>query len=219
MSAPPRMTTAQLLAMIDKGAKREDLPTKANGRSVTSTRESAQSAYQKQLDKIERTRVFTGNQKTLTAEKYFTAQKNTQARELIRQRESLISSGVKGTSLDLRTDKAVNVDTTKNLIPDLTINVAPSRPTKIDFSDTTKYKVHGSISNQKSSSPKDNEYEYKSIPNVNYDSNVNNDVSVVNEEIVTKDELVGHVKTVGIGTGVAIASGIIIYLMSKGKLL
>ena len=36
---------------------------------------------------------------------------------------------------------------------------------------------------------------------------------------MTNEELVHHGKTIGIGTGVAVASGIIIYLMSKGKLL
>ncbi len=217
MSAPERLTTAELLAMIDSGAKREDLPTKANGRSVTSTRESATSAYERQLDRIAKTEQFKKAQKTLTAEKYFTPKKNIVARELIRQRESLISAGVKGTSLDLRTDKAVNVDTTKNLIPDLTINVVPTRPAKIDFSDSTKYKVHG-----KTSKPIDNQYQYydnQNIQSVSYDSDINNPASVTNEEVITNEELIEHAKTISIGTGVAIAGGIIIYLMSKGKLI
>lgn len=230
VSPPKRLTTAELRAMISGGATRDELPTKANGRSVTSTRESAQSAYRKQLDKIERTKQFKERQKTLTAEKYFTAEKNTRARELVRQREALISAGVKGTSLDLRTDRAVNVDTTKNVNVDTTKNVKPTF-VKPDFSDTTKYKVHGQTVNyqgqaefnpqvkSKSSNPKNNEYDYTPIESVNYDSDINNPASVTNEQFMTNEELVHHGKTIGIGTGVAVASGIIIYLMTKGKLL
>jgi hypothetical protein len=40
-----RMTTAQLRAMIKEGATRDQLPTKATGGSVSSTRDSASIAY------------------------------------------------------------------------------------------------------------------------------------------------------------------------------
>ena len=66
VSAPQRLTTAQLRAMIGAGSKREDLPTKANGRSVVSTRDSASKAHQAQLDKIARTKSFRERSASLT---------------------------------------------------------------------------------------------------------------------------------------------------------
>ena len=54
MAKPVRMTTAQLRAMISGGATREQLPTKASGQSVSSTRDSANAAY---LAAINRARV------------------------------------------------------------------------------------------------------------------------------------------------------------------
>ena len=66
VSAPQRLTTAQLRAMIGAGSKREDIPTKANGRSVISTRDSASKAHQAQLDKIARTKSFKERSASLT---------------------------------------------------------------------------------------------------------------------------------------------------------
>ena len=63
---PQQMTTAQLKAMISGGAKREDLPTVSNGRSVISTRDSASKAHQAQLDKIARTEKFKKDTYSLT---------------------------------------------------------------------------------------------------------------------------------------------------------
>ena len=60
------MTTAQLKAMISGGAKREDLPTVSNGRSVISTIDSASSAHQAQLDKIASTEKFKKDTYSLT---------------------------------------------------------------------------------------------------------------------------------------------------------
>ena len=54
MPAPERMTTAQLRAMISGGATRSQLPTKASGQSVSSTRDSASIAY---LAAVNRARV------------------------------------------------------------------------------------------------------------------------------------------------------------------
>ncbi len=219
MGKPERMTTSQLLALIDSGAKREDLPTKTNGRSVVSTRESANSAYAKQLAKIEKTRQFKNQQKTLTSNKYFTAQKNTDARELVRQREALIKSGVKGTSLDLRYDSAVNVDTTKNLTPFERSIINIQEKPFFDFSDSSKYLVHGVTKPKGSTNPKNNEYTYNSVIDVNYDSDINNKQSLINEDFTTQEEIMKHVKGVGVGSAVAIGTGIVIYLMSKGKVL
>jgi len=58
MAKPVRMTTAQLRAMISGGATRSQLPTKASGQSVTSTRESANTAYLAQLNRIRVTEEF-----------------------------------------------------------------------------------------------------------------------------------------------------------------
>tara|TARA_R110000803_G_scaffold89924_1_gene157200 strand:+ start:153 stop:950 length:798 start_codon:yes stop_codon:yes gene_type:complete len=59
-----RMTTTQLRAMIAGGATRSQLPTKANGGSVSSTVDSAQRAYLAAIQKAERTRKFKEAQKT-----------------------------------------------------------------------------------------------------------------------------------------------------------
>ena len=53
-----RMTTAQLRAMIAGGATRDELPTKAKGSSVSSTRDSAQIAYLAAINKARRTAEF-----------------------------------------------------------------------------------------------------------------------------------------------------------------
>ena len=62
MSAPQRLTTAQLRAMISGGATREELPTKASGSSVSSTQSSANSAYLAQIKRIQQTAAFRANQ-------------------------------------------------------------------------------------------------------------------------------------------------------------
>ena len=53
-----RMTTAQLRAMIAGGATREQLPTKAGGGSVSSTRDSAQIAYLAAVNRARETAEF-----------------------------------------------------------------------------------------------------------------------------------------------------------------
>jgi hypothetical protein len=68
MAKPKRMTTAELRAMIAGGATRDELPTKAKGGSVTSTRDSASIAY---LEAVNRARI--------TAE--FKAKQQSSARE------------------------------------------------------------------------------------------------------------------------------------------
>jgi hypothetical protein len=68
MSKPVRMTTAELRAMIAGGATRDELPTKAKGGSVSSTRDSASIAY---LEAVNRARI--------TAE--FKAKQQSSARE------------------------------------------------------------------------------------------------------------------------------------------
>lgn len=120
---PQQMTTAQLRAMIKGGASRSDLPTKANGRSVSSTRESATSAYQKQLDRIARTENFKTKYEGKRASDFGIGVpvKYDNIREQMRQREVLIKSGVKGTSFDARYD--TEIDYSKAFIPTVKSNV------------------------------------------------------------------------------------------------
>ena len=60
MSAPQRLTTAQLRAMINQGASRDELP--ASGSSVSSTQSSASAAYLAQIKRIQQTAAFRANQ-------------------------------------------------------------------------------------------------------------------------------------------------------------
>jgi hypothetical protein len=60
MSAPQRLTTDQLRAMINKGASRDELP--ASGSSVSSTQSSANAAYLAQIKRIQQTEAFRANQ-------------------------------------------------------------------------------------------------------------------------------------------------------------
>ena len=60
MSAPQRLTTAQLRAMINQGSSRDELP--ASGSSVSSTQSSASAAYLAQIKRIQQTAAFRANQ-------------------------------------------------------------------------------------------------------------------------------------------------------------
>ena len=74
-----RMTTTQLRAMIEGGATRSQLPTKASGQSVSSTRDSASIAY---LAAVNRARV---------TEEFRAAQQQT-ARQAAEERTALMQS-------------------------------------------------------------------------------------------------------------------------------
>ena len=63
MAKPERMTTAQLRAMISGGATRSQLPTKASGQSVSSTRDSASIAYLAAVNRARVTQEFRDAQK------------------------------------------------------------------------------------------------------------------------------------------------------------
>lgn len=60
MSAPQRLTTDQLRAMINQGASRDELP--ASGSTVSSTQSSASAAYLAQIKRIQQTAAFRANQ-------------------------------------------------------------------------------------------------------------------------------------------------------------
>lgn len=123
MGLHQQMTTVQLRSMISGGATRDELPTKANGRSVISTRDSATSAYQKQLDKIARTTSFKAKYEGKKASDFGIGKpvKYDNIREQMRQREELIKMGVKGTSFDARYD--TEIDYSKAFIPTAKTNV------------------------------------------------------------------------------------------------
>jgi hypothetical protein len=193
---PKPMTTAQLRAMIGAGAKREDLPTKANGRSVSSTRESANKAYRDQLAKIARTKAFKEKQKTLAFPK-----KTNNARELMKEREILINAGVRGSSFDARTDNKITVST------NIPIGKSVNYQGQAEFNPEVKSKTSRPKSNQ-FSPPKQNTL---------YNSDVELNGSVTHIENENDFNKVGE--KVAIGAGVAMVSGIVIYLITKGKML
>ena len=64
MAKPERMTTAQLRAMISGGATRDELPTKAKGGSVSSTRDSASIAHLEAVNRARITAEFKARQQT-----------------------------------------------------------------------------------------------------------------------------------------------------------
>ena len=127
-----RMTTDQLRAMIAGGATREELPTKAGGGSVSSTVDSAQRAYLAAIQKAERTRKFKEAQQT-------TARQQQQQRT-----EDLKRQAAQKAQAEL--DRQARMITVSNNSKNLPNYTAQNQ----DFSDTTKYKVHGnnnSVSN------------------------------------------------------------------------
>ena len=105
-----RMTTAQLRSMIAGGATRSQLPTKASGGSVSSTRDSAQIAYLAAVNRARETAEFR------------TAQTQT-AR----------------TRSMARTAQMISVSENTTVMPSY-----DAQSQTVDFSDTSKYKVHGS---------------------------------------------------------------------------
>jgi len=126
MAAPQRLTTDQLRAMIAGGATREELPTKASGQSVSSTRDSASRAYLAAIQKAERTKKFRAAQITTPRQ---TAQQRTA--ELKKQAVQKAQEEIN------RQARMITVSNNSKNLPNYTAQ------TQRDFSDTTKYKVHG----------------------------------------------------------------------------
>ena len=58
MVKPKPMTTKELRDMISKGATRDQLPTKAKGESIVSTKESSDKAYLKAVNRAKVTAKF-----------------------------------------------------------------------------------------------------------------------------------------------------------------
>ena len=129
-----RMTTDELRAMIAGGATREELPTKAGGGSVSSTVDSAQRAYLAAIQRAERTQKFKEAQQT-------TARIQSQQRT-----EDLKKQAAQKAQAELdRQARMITVSNNSKNLPNYTAQTQ-------DFSDTTKYKVHGNnnpVSNNK----------------------------------------------------------------------
>ena len=120
-----QLTTDKLKEIIASGAKREDLPTKAKGQSVVSTRDSAQRAYLAQLQKIART------------EKFKAAQQTTPRQEAQQRTEDLKKRAAAEAAAARDRVHMITVSNNSKSLPNYTAQ------TQRDFSDTTKYKVHG----------------------------------------------------------------------------
>ena len=146
MSAPQRLTTAQLKAMISGGATREELPSKRGTTGLTggvsSTTDEAQKAYLKRLqiqanvDKIKETRALEAQYGVSIA------RINQQQRT-----EDLKKQAAQKAQAEL--DRQARMITVSNNSSDLPNYTAQ---TQRNFSDTTKYKVHGNnnpVSNNK----------------------------------------------------------------------
>ncbi len=130
-----QLTTDKLKEIIAKGAKREDLPTKAKGQKVTSTRDSAQRAYLAQLQKIARTEKFKAAQGTTAR------QAQQQRTEELKKR-----AAAKAAAEAAKRERMITVSNNSKALPSYTAQ------TQTDFSDVTKYKVHGNnnrVSNNK----------------------------------------------------------------------
>ena len=135
MAAPPRLTTAQLRDMISGGATRDELPTKSSGQSVSSTRDSAQRAYLEAIQKAERTQKFRAAQ--ITTPKQTAQQRTAELKaQAVQQAQAEIN----------RQARMIQVANNSSVLPNYTAQ------TQRNFSDTTKYKVHGNnnpVSNNK----------------------------------------------------------------------
>jgi hypothetical protein len=121
--------------MINSGASRDELPTKAKGQSVVSTRDSAQKAYLAQLQKAERTRAFVAAQKT-----------NARLDQIQRTEDLKKEAARAAAEEEARKARMINVANNSASLPNY------SAQNQRDFSDITKYKVHGNnnrVSNNK----------------------------------------------------------------------
>ena len=134
-----RMTTEQLRAMIAGGATREELPTKAGGGSVSSTVDSAQRAYLAAIQKAERTRKFKEAQQT-------TARIQSQQRT-----EDLKIQAAQRAQAEIEKNaRMIEVANNSKDLPNYTAQ------TQRDFSDSTRYNVHGNnniVSNNNVTAP------------------------------------------------------------------
>jgi len=130
-----QLTTDKLKEIIAKGAKREDLPTKAKGQSVVSTRDSAQRAYLAQLQKAERTRKFVAARQT-----------NERIKQQQRTEDLKKEAARAAAEEEARKARMINVANNSANLPNY------SAQNQRDFSDITVYKVHGNnnrVSNNK----------------------------------------------------------------------
>ena len=197
-----RMTTAELRAMISGGATREELPTKAKGGSVSSTRESASIAY---LEAINRARI--------TAE--FKAQQQTTAREQTRIRTAQLalerSTANEIANANIQRDRVYIVNSTdSNPVTTKYLDQFAERPSIAPkYFDPSIYVVHGVTQNNNSPIIEESIVNYSGIGKnqttevskpSNSTSTVQNNKNNASTTDVNKTNLIANVNTKPVNT-------------------
>lgn len=151
MAAPERMTTAQLRAMISGGATRSQLPTKASGSSVSSTRDSASIAYLAAVNRARVTAEFRAAQ-TQTARQA--------AQERTAQMQSVADNSTNLPNFDAQNQmykvSSNNVVNPSSLFPNQSVNVqGTSRNSTLRYGINTNanYNTATSLNDYQSANP------------------------------------------------------------------
>ena len=147
MAAPPRLTTAQLRAMISGGATRDELPSKRGTTGLTGSVSSTtyqmsksdrDRAYNEKLARNAQTAAFAAAQQAgVSVARYQSQQRTAELKAQAAQQAQA--------ELD-RQARMIQVANNSSVLPNYTAQ------TQRNFSDTTKYKVHGNnnpVSNNK----------------------------------------------------------------------
>ena len=143
MAKPERMTTAELRALIAGGATREELPTKAGGGSVQSTRDSASIAYLEAIQRHAVTAKFKADQQITARQK---AELRTQQDAIDRATaNSIANANVQQDRVHIVNSQIINTPTGKYLdqFADRNAIVTP-------YYDPSIYVVHGVTQNNNS---------------------------------------------------------------------
>ena len=145
MAKPKRMTTTELRAMINNGATRSELPTKASGGSVQSTRDSASIAYLEAIQRHAVTAKFKANQQITARQK---SEQRTQQDAIDRATaNSIANANVQQDRVEIVNSQIINTPTGKYLdqFADRGSIVTP-------YYDPSIYVVHGVTQNNKNNS-------------------------------------------------------------------
>ena len=143
MAKPQRMTTTQLRAMINNGATRAELPTKAGGGSVQSTRDSASIAYLEAIQRHAVTAKFKADQLITARQK---SELRTEQDAIDRATaNSIANANVQQDRVHIVNSQIINTPTGKYLdqFADRNAIVTP-------YYDPSKYVVHGVLENNNS---------------------------------------------------------------------
>ena len=141
MAKPERMTTAELRAMIDKGATREQVP--ITGSTIVSTRDSASIAYLEAIQRHAVTAKFKANQQITARQK---SEQRTQQDAIDRSTANAIANAnVQQDRVHIVNSQIINTPTGKYLdqFADRNAIVTP-------YYDPSKYVVHGVLENNNS---------------------------------------------------------------------